>query len=132
MLLCLIATLQPLLMEVAKRGNGGHAPFHTSSAVFYTEAVKLVVAFGVWAAQARHLEYNGLERFRASTALAYAVPAALFAVQNNLTYFAMQLLDPQVTHSGPTLSTVAQPRSLPRPNAPGIGLAPPPSPQEPM
>ena len=34
----------------------------------------------------------------------------------------------QVTHSGPTLSTVAQPRSLPRPTAPGVGLAQPPSP----
>ena len=34
----------------------------------------------------------------------------------------------QVTHSGPTLSTVAQPQSLPRPNAPGVGLAQPPSP----
>ena len=34
----------------------------------------------------------------------------------------------QVTHSGPTLSTVAQPRSLPRPNAPGVGPAQPPSP----
>tara|TARA_B110001452_G_scaffold137328_1_gene114175 strand:+ start:91 stop:1131 length:1041 start_codon:yes stop_codon:yes gene_type:complete len=94
LLLCLIATLQPLLMEVAKRGNGGHAPFHTPSAVFYTEAVKLVIALGVWAAQTRHLEYTGLESLRASTVLAYAVPAALFAVQNNLVYFAMQLLDP--------------------------------------
>ena len=34
----------------------------------------------------------------------------------------------QVTHSGLTLSTVAQPRAIQRPNAPGVGLAPPPSP----
>ena len=34
----------------------------------------------------------------------------------------------QVTHGGPTLSTVARPRSLPRPDAPGVGLAQPPSP----
>ena len=29
----------------------------------------------------------------------------------------------QVTHSGPTLSTVARPRAIQRPNAPGLGLA---------
>ena len=29
----------------------------------------------------------------------------------------------QVTHSGPTLSTVAQPLAIQRPNAPGLGLA---------
>ena len=33
------------------------------------------------------------------------------------------LLLTQVTHSGPTLSTVAQPRAIQRPNAPGVGLA---------
>ncbi len=47
LLLCVIATLQPLLMECAKRGNGGHAPFHTPSAVFLTEALKLVIALCV-------------------------------------------------------------------------------------
>eukprot|EP00964_Phaeocystis_antarctica_P145181 scaffold111187_cov54-Phaeocystis_antarctica.AAC.1 len=31
--LCIIATIQPLLMELAKRGNGGHTPFHTPSAM---------------------------------------------------------------------------------------------------
>ena len=34
----------------------------------------------------------------------------------------------QVTHSGSTLSTVARPRAVQRPNAPGVGLAPLPSP----
>ena len=29
----------------------------------------------------------------------------------------------QVTHRGPTLSTVAQPQAFQRPNAPGVGLA---------
>ena len=39
----------------------------------------------------------------------------------------------QVTHSGPTLSTVAQPPALQRLHAPGVGLVQPPSPpQEPM
>ena len=51
--LCIIATIQPLLMELAKRGNGGHTPFHTPSAVFYTEAIKLVIALCTWGYQAR-------------------------------------------------------------------------------
>ena len=92
--LCMIATIQPLLMEVAKRGNGGHTPFHTPSAVFYTEAIKLVIALCTWCYQKRTLEYTGLENFRLSTALVFAVPAALFAAQNNAVFFAMQLLDP--------------------------------------
>ena len=49
----MIATIQPLLMEVAKRGNGGHTPFHTPSAVFYTEAIKLVIALCTWCYQKR-------------------------------------------------------------------------------
>ena len=92
--LCVIATIQPLLMEFAKRGNGGHTPFHTPSAVFYTEAIKLVIALCTWCYQKRTLEYTGLENFRLSTALVFAVPAALFAAQNNAVFFAMQLLDP--------------------------------------
>ena len=92
--LCLIATVQPLLMEFAKRGNGGHTPFHTPSAVFYTEAIKLVIALCTWGYQARTLEYTGLENLRLSTAVVFAVPAALFAAQNNAVFFAMQLLDP--------------------------------------
>jgi len=92
--LCVIATIQPLLMEFAKRGNDGHTPFHTPSAVFYTEAIKLVIALCTWGYQARTLEYTGLENFRLSTAVVFAVPAALFAAQNNAVFFAMQLLDP--------------------------------------
>ena len=94
--LCIIATIQPLLMEYAKRGNLGHTPFHTPSAVFYTEAIKLLVALCIWGFQAKSgaIEYTGLENFRLSSALVFAVPAALFAAQNNAVYFAMQLLDP--------------------------------------
>ena len=91
MTLCIIATVQPLLMEFVKRGNGGHTPFHTPSAVFYTEAIKLVVALCIWGYQARTLEYTGLENFRLSTAVVFAVPAALFALQNNAVFFAMQV-----------------------------------------
>ena len=38
-------------------------------------------------------------------------------------------VDAHVTHSGPTRSTVAQPRAIQRPDAPGAGLAQPPSPR---
>ena len=92
--LCIIATAQPLLLELAKRGNYGKTPFHTPSAVFFTEAVKLVIALVTWLYQYRRLDYTGLENFRLSASFVYAVPAILFAVQNNLVYFAMQDLDP--------------------------------------
>ena len=35
----------------------------------------------------------------------------------------MTMVKDQVTHSGPTLSTVAQPQTIQRPHAPGLGLA---------
>ena len=92
--LCIIATLQPLLLELAKRGNHGRTPFHTPTAVLVTEFMKLLIALGTWLCQYRTLEYTGLENARLSSSLVYAVPAILFAVQNNLVYYAMQDLDP--------------------------------------
>ena len=92
--LCIIATAQPLLLELAKRGNDGKTPFHAPTAVFVTEVIKLVIALTTWLYQYSTLEYKGTENFRPVTSLAYAVPAILFAVQNNLVYIAMQDLDP--------------------------------------
>ena len=92
--LCLIATAQPLLLETAKRGNGGQTPFHAPSAVFYTEAIKVVIALSTWMWQCRTASYTGLENFKPTSMLAFALPAVLFAVQNNLVYVAMQALDP--------------------------------------
>jgi len=59
-----------------------------------TEAVKIVIAMCSWLWQCRTMDYTGLENFRPSTSLAFAVPALLFAAQNNLVYIAMQALDP--------------------------------------
>ena len=92
--LCVIATAQPLQLELAKRGNQGTTPFHTPTAVLVTEVIKLFIALGTWLCQYRTLEYTGLEEFRWFNSIVFAVPALLFAVQNNLVYFAMQDLDP--------------------------------------
>ena len=45
---------------------------------------------GTWLWQYRRLEYTGLEEFKWRSSLAFATPAVLFAVQNNLVYLAMQ------------------------------------------
>ena len=39
--LAVFQAAQSLLVEVSKRDNGGRVPFHTPSAVFYTDALKL-------------------------------------------------------------------------------------------
>ena len=93
--LCILTTAQPILMEVAKARNHGQAPFHTPSMVFYTEALKMVVAAVVYAVQLPQMQYTGLAGLKRPTSvLAYAVPALLYAVQNNVNYFALQLIDP--------------------------------------
>eukprot|EP00966_Prymnesium_polylepis_P306408 7080365-Prymnesium_polylepis.1 len=91
-MLTLFTTAQSVLVELVK--VDGHIPFHTPSAVLYTELVKLCVALAVWGWQYPTLEYTGLENMRLSSVLAFAVPATLFIVQNNVTYRAMSLLDP--------------------------------------
>lgn len=90
--LTLFTTAQSVLIELVK--VDGHIPFHIPSAVLYTELVKLFVALLIWSWQCRKLEYTGLENLRLTGAIAFAVPATLFIVQNNVTYHAMQLLDP--------------------------------------
>ena len=92
--LCLFSTAQPVLMEFAKVRNHGSAPFHTPSMVFYTESFKLVVALVVYGMQLPKLEYTGLEGLKPSSLLAFAVPALLYALSNNLNYYALQLIDP--------------------------------------
>ena len=92
--LTVFSTAQSLLVEWAKKTHGGKIPFHTPSAVLYTELLKLVVSSAIWFRQRPSLEYTGLERWRALTCVAYAVPAVMFTIQNNLAYVAMSLLDP--------------------------------------
>ena len=90
--LTIFTTAQSVLVELVK--VDGHIPFHTPSAVMYTEAMKLCVALSIWAWQCRQLEYTGLENLTFKSVLSFAVPATLFIIQNNVTFRAMQLLDP--------------------------------------
>ena len=93
--LCTASTAQPILMELAKsRNTEGRAPFHTPSMVFYTEALKTLVALGTYSYQLRDLEYTGLEQLNLRSVLPFSVPALMYFAQNNLNYFALQLIDP--------------------------------------
>lgn len=92
--LCFTSTLLPLIMQWTKLRNGGEVPFHTPTAVLYTEALKAVVATTVYAIQLPMLEYTGLEDFSARATLVYALPALLFSIQNNASYYALSLIDP--------------------------------------
>lgn len=88
--LTIFSTMQAILVERCK--VNGRVPFHTPSAVLYTEAIKLVIALLVWRWQESR-EAAGQFRF-SWRVLGYALPATIFIVQNNLTFFAMQRLDP--------------------------------------
>jgi len=94
LMLCFFSTALPLLMELAKARNGGSAPFHTPSMVFYTEVVKLVVSLVVYGVQLPSLSYTGLENIKSRSTFAYALPALMYALQNNLNYYSLQLIDP--------------------------------------
>mmetsp|Transcript_20573 Transcript_20573/g.57833 ORF Transcript_20573/g.57833 Transcript_20573/m.57833 type:complete len:362 (+) Transcript_20573:29-1114(+) len=94
--LTVLTTSQAMLVEAAKASHSGKIPYDTSAAVFLTELLKLCIAFTSWSCQRRTLEYSGLENFVCLSAntFAYAVPATLFIVQNNLVFWALSLLDP--------------------------------------
>jgi len=62
--------------------------------VFYTESLKMVIALGVYMFQLPRLEYTGLEGISLRSSAAYAVPALMYAAQNNINYFALELIDP--------------------------------------
>ena len=48
--LTIFSTAQSLLVEWAKTIHGGKIPFHTPSAVLYTELLKLLVSTAIWCA----------------------------------------------------------------------------------
>ena len=81
-------------MELTKSRHGGEAPFHTPSMVFYTELLKALVAFAYYGYQFPRLEYTGLENLTWRSCSVFAVPALLYAVQNNLNYVALKSIDP--------------------------------------
>ena len=45
--------------------------------------------------QLPRLEYTGLEGINLRSSAAYAVPALMYAAQNNINYFALELIDPR-------------------------------------
>ena len=93
--LCTFSTAQPILMELAKARNPqGKAPFHTPSMVFYTEALKTLVALAMYCYQLPGLDYTGLEELSVRNVLPFAVPALCYFLSNNINYFALQLIDP--------------------------------------
>mmetsp|Transcript_63678 Transcript_63678/g.105886 ORF Transcript_63678/g.105886 Transcript_63678/m.105886 type:complete len:337 (+) Transcript_63678:115-1125(+) len=88
--LTFFSTAQAILVELAK--VDGKMRFHTPSAVFYTEILKLFIALTVWGMDVVSGSSNGIRLSWRS--LTYAIPAALFIAQNNLVFLALSLLDP--------------------------------------
>lgn len=90
--LTVLATAQSVLVEMSK--VDGKIPFHTPTAVLYTEILKLVISLvSLLFNYGRDLHLVVIDGVSKGSVL-YAVPALLFIVQNNLNYRAMQLLDP--------------------------------------
>lgn len=103
-----MATLQSIVVEFSK--VNGRVEYDASSAVFYTELLKLVVSITLWrlclprapAARPRKASLWPSSACPPSSAavsgvaslMSYAMPAMLYLVQNNLTIRAMGLLDP--------------------------------------
>jgi glycerol-3-phosphate cytidylyltransferase len=103
-----MATIQPIVVQFSK--VNGRVEYHMSSAVFYTEFLKLIVSIALWALMpptstslpVTVSEDDKLCKCPPSPAavskvmgvMAYAVPAALYIAQNNLTIRAMSYLDP--------------------------------------
>lgn len=110
--LALLVCSRSLLVAVSRRsspaepggepggGGGGRGfDYDPTSAVLMTEVFKLVLALGMLVVSRRSL---GLRRIVDSlaaevdwrVALLYAVPAALYAVQNNIVFYALLFVDP--------------------------------------
>lgn len=90
------ASFYSILATSAKQGHP-HLPFDTQSSVFYTEVMKLIFMSALNAASAHVGEEKGffdeVRALRGRDVLAMAIPALLFAVQNNLNYVAFAYVD---------------------------------------
>ena len=89
--LTIMTSMQSILIEFAKYNSNGIIPFHTPSAVFYTELIKFVVAGAVWLWQRPTLPYTGLEDFTLYQAALHSIPAGMFVVQNNMMYYILKV-----------------------------------------
>ena len=104
-------TLQSIMVQFSKV-NGRGVEYHMSSAVFYTEFLKLIISIALWMAMpptstsrpptdgdgklwsCDYCPPSSATISRVAGVMAYALPAALYVAQNNLTIRAMGLLDP--------------------------------------
>ena len=100
-LLTMMSTLQSIVVQFSK--VGGRVHFHIPTAVFLTESVKLVVSGSLYlwrhrqpaASRTREpADATSTPLARLMGVVAYAFPALLYLIQNNLTLRAMELLDP--------------------------------------
>ncbi len=109
MLCTCMATLQSIVLHFSK--VNGRVEYHMPSAVFYTELLKLIVSITLWIAipsthssrltHGRHGKLASCNRspfasvlYQFAGLMPYAILAALYLAQNNLTIRAMSLLDP--------------------------------------
>jgi glycerol-3-phosphate cytidylyltransferase len=103
-----MATIQPIVVQFSK--VNGRVEYHMSSAVFYTEFLKLIISIALWAlipptSTSLPLTVSEDDKLckcppspvavsKVMGVMAYAVPAGLYIAQNNLTIRAMGYLDP--------------------------------------
>ncbi|KAF9972016.1 hypothetical protein BGZ73_004920 [Actinomortierella ambigua] len=102
-----------LIIVMALAQGPGRTPFYSSTAVFINEIVKLIVCTGMTIRETiketgRFYPQDFLHEVFGGDAWKLAIPAMLYAVQNNLQYVASHALDPstfQVTYQLKILTT---------------------------
>ncbi|KAG0224494.1 hypothetical protein BGW42_005067 [Actinomortierella wolfii] len=102
-----------LIIVMALAQGPGRTPFYSSTAVFVNEIVKLIVCTGMTIRETikdtgRFYPQDFLHEVFGGDAWKLAIPAMLYAVQNNLQYVASHALDPstfQVTYQLKILTT---------------------------
>ncbi|KAF9161239.1 hypothetical protein DFQ26_004747 [Actinomortierella ambigua] len=102
-----------LIIVMALAQGPGRTPFYSSTAVFINEVVKLIVCTGMTIRETikdtgRFYPQDFLHEVFGGDAWKLAIPAMLYAVQNNLQYVASHALDPstfQVTYQLKILTT---------------------------
>ncbi|KAF9111448.1 hypothetical protein BGX27_004928 [Mortierella sp. AM989] len=115
-----------LIIVMALAQGTGRVPFYSSTAVFINEIVKLIVCTGMTIHETikdtgRFYPQDFLNEVFGGDAWKLAIPAMLYAIQNNLQYVASHALDPstfQVTYqlkilTAAVFSVILLNRSLP-------------------
>ena len=81
-----------ILTSSAKAGKD-HLPFHIPSSVFYTEVFKLIFMMVMNISHDGPRIFNELTHLTCRDFMVISFPAALFAIQNNLNYIALEYVD---------------------------------------